>query len=391
MLSCHPRPVSRDHGLCIATNMGLFDFESPPVSLAVPRLGAFRITAGLGRRSPVAKRSRQQILATAAAGADAIKPFSLTESLYDESTFNGRLQGIMSQLDPLKLFISKSTIKEKIKLLEDFAAGKRDPSVTDAELWEAKAIKAARCHPDTGEIIFLPLCFAAYMPMQPMIVMGMLWPGSGMVNQMFWQWYNQSFNAAVVYANKNKSSEMNSMELAVSYTAALLGAVGISVGMKKLSKTRPNSMFLRLGAPFCAVVFGGCSSLICMRFDELQQGVLVRDEHGNEHGMSKVAAQTGIAKCCFARFLWNIPVLAVCPVLMDQYYKTKFHAANPRLRLLVELVASTACICIGIYPAQAVFSQAAEIKASALEEEFHNKVDPTTGQLVETYIYNKGL
>ena len=319
------------------------------------------------------------------------KPFSLSEPLYDQTTFLGRLRTIMTQLDPLRTFTSGATVAKSVKLLDDFKAGRLGPEVTDAELWEASAVKQSRCHPDTGEVIFLPLCFAAYMPMQPIIVMGMLWPGGGAVNQAFWQWYNQSYNAAVVYANKNKSSTMGTTELAVAYCAAVGSALGVSFSMRKLAESRPNNAFLRLGGPFSAVVFGGCASLVCMRQDELAQGVLVRDESGNEHGMSKVAARMGIAKCCAARFLWNIPVLGVSPLVLDAYYKTAFHAANPRVRMPVELLVATVFICIGIYPAQAVFSQTAAIDAAALEPEFKGKVDPTTGEAVRTFFYNKGL
>ena len=111
---------------------------------------------------------------------------------------------------------------------------------------------------------------------------------------------------------------MSATELAVAYCAAVGAALGISLGMRKLGASRPNNAFLRLGAPFCAVVFGGWASLVCMRQDELVQGVMLKDEAGNEHGMSQVAARHGIAKCCAARFLWNIPVLGICPLVMEQ-------------------------------------------------------------------------
>ena len=55
-------------------------------------------------------------------------------------------------------------------------------------------------HPDTNENIFLPLCFAAYTPMQPPIVLGMVWPGGSALNQAFWQFYNQTYNSAVFFA-----------------------------------------------------------------------------------------------------------------------------------------------------------------------------------------------
>ena len=55
-----------------------------------------------------------------------------------------------------------------------------------------------------------------------------------------------------------------------------------------------------------------------MRKDELIRGVSLRDENGNEYGKSIAAAKQGIFKCCFARFLWNIPALGLHPLVMDR-------------------------------------------------------------------------
>ena len=115
---------------------------------------------------------------------------------------------------------------------------------------------------------------------------------------------------------------------------------------------------------------------------------MLRDAQGNEHGMSRDAAREGIAKCCLARLLWNIPVLAVSPVLLERYGRSKFHAANPRLRILVELVTTTVLICVGVYPAQAVFTQEASIPASRVEAEFR---DAAKHGVQTEYFYNKGL
>ena len=187
--------------------MRLFDSTHPPAALATPSVlsvshNSRSLFNALLTNRPVNRLLQPMIharpavsasmtLATAAAATNAtgaLRPFTLSEPLYDQSTFYGRLRTIMMQLDPTRMFTSRETIEKSVKMLDDFAHGHRDPGVTDADLWEAYSVKVSRCHPDTGEIIFLPLCFAAYMPMQPLIVMGMLWPGGGMVNQAFWQW-----------------------------------------------------------------------------------------------------------------------------------------------------------------------------------------------------------
>ena len=128
----------------------------------------------------------------------------------------------------------------------------------------------------------------------------------------------------------------------------------------------------------------GKASLICMRYDELENGVYLKDREGNEYGKSKAAASEGIAKCCAARVFWNIPILCGSPLLLNAYYSTAFHAANPACTIPMQLVVSTAMICLGIYPAQAVFTQEAEISVDKVEPEFQS-----TG--VKTFYYNKGL
>jgi hypothetical protein len=121
-----------------------------------------------------------------------------------------------------------------------------------------------------------------------------------------------------------------------------------------------------------------------MRYDELQNGVYLKDREGNQYGKSKVAAKEGITKCCAARVFWNIPILCGSPLLLNAYYATAFHATNPAITIPMQLMVSTAMVCIGIYPAQAVFSQEASISVNDVEPEFRD-----VG--VSTFYYNKGL
>lgn len=42
------------------------------------------------------------------------------------------------------------------------------------------------------------------MCVKPLIILGIIWPGGSALNQAVFQLGNQSYNAAVNYANKNK-------------------------------------------------------------------------------------------------------------------------------------------------------------------------------------------
>ena len=139
--------------------------------------------------------------------------FSLTEDRYDQSTFDGRLKQIFTQLDPAKLIPGVADLEDAKLRLRRFKESQPpdgsaarvlpDDGCTDAQLWAARELLEARVHPDTGETIPLPLCFAAYAPMQPPIILGLCWPNASMPVSIFWQWFNQSYNVSVNYANRN--------------------------------------------------------------------------------------------------------------------------------------------------------------------------------------------
>jgi len=320
-------------------------------------------------------------------------PFSLEHPRFNQELFSGRLQNLIRQLDPTKLLAGSTQLDAMKRLLDDYKAGARGAEYSDKALWLAKETLGARTHPDTGEKILTPLCFAAYAPMQPPIILGLL--SANPMTQLFWQWANQSYNVAVNYANRNGSSQMTTEQIGISYGAAVLSSCGIAWGMGKAG-ARLDKMggmmgtALRVAAPYTAVVTAGCLSLIIIRKPELDEGVNVTDKEGNVYGKSLVAGRDGITKCCMARALWNIPVLPMNQLMCYIYSQSKIHAKNPRLFMPFQVVSATVCVGLGLYPAQAVFSQNAEISASSLEPEFRNICRPDGTPITEFY-FNKGL
>eukprot|EP00301_Raphidiophrys_heterophryoidea_P016088 c252_g1_i1.p1 GENE.c252_g1_i1~~c252_g1_i1.p1 ORF type:complete len:329 (+),score=79.50 c252_g1_i1:64-1050(+) len=325
-----------------------------------------------------------------------VPKFSLYSSRFDESTFWGRLNQIMVQLDPMKLLLSDKEVDDAVALVQAYKEGKQLPKdVGDLELWRAKEIAQCLTHPDDGQKIFRLFCFAAYTPMQPPIVIGMLWPGAGVANQLFWQWYNQSYNSMVFYANKNKSTPMSDSDVVKAYVGATSVAMGLALGVQKLGAVLGRrggaiGTMVTKSAPFIATVGAGWASLLLMRKDEITHGVLMRDDQGNVYGKSQNAATEGIVKCCAARVFWNIPLLVFTPVIMSAYYKTRIHAARPQLNIPMQVVTATAMTCLGVYPAQAVFSQTASVPAARLEPRFQN-IRNAKGEPINTFFYNKGL
>lgn len=87
----------------------------------------------------------------------------------------------------LSLFLSSKTAKGKLKTFKD--TGQHPPGCSALDLWDARTLIEARCHADTKEQLPTAMCFAAYAPMQPPIILGMLWPGAGLGQTLFMQWY----------------------------------------------------------------------------------------------------------------------------------------------------------------------------------------------------------
>ena len=98
-------------------------------------------------------------------------PFDLRVPRFDQSTFAGRWMSFQQSTDFRTLFIDEDTIKRSLGILETYkknaAAAGPAASVasitkyTNDELWEARRVVEATCHPETNEPIFAPVRFAA--------------------------------------------------------------------------------------------------------------------------------------------------------------------------------------------------------------------------------------
>lgn len=163
----------------------------------------------------------------------------------------------------------------------------------DEEIWRAKQLVDTILHPDTKEKIPWPFRMNAHVPMNTILLIGMLSPG--LYSMMFWQFMNQSFNLCQYYANRNATNFISNESLAKSYVGALVTSVGSVYALNSImermsaksrslsplamhSRIKVLSLFAR-SIPFLSVAVSKPLQIGFMRQDEMRLGVNIRDDN----------------------------------------------------------------------------------------------------------------
>ena len=132
--------------------------------------------------------------------------------------------------------------KEK-EILEKTGEGKVQLSRKEIrELRTAETVLSTAIHPDTGEFIPWPMRMSSFIPMNMPITFGLIIAAPTPLNTIFWQWVNQTYNAAVNYGNRNATSVYTKEDLVKSYTAATVTSIGVALGVRKMLEKRTRSM-----------------------------------------------------------------------------------------------------------------------------------------------------
>ena len=255
------------------------------------------------------------------------------------------------------------------------------------ELWEARRVVEATCHPETQEPIIPLFRFAAFAPANIPICTLLIWPNPSPALAVFGQWVNQSYNVAVNYANRNMSNPMPTSVVATSYSLATLTSCGIAVGMGRLMAKRATKLtpFTRSVGPWAAVVASGCVNVAFVRWKELTDGIEVESEDGERiFGRSQAAGQSAIAKCCAARAIWTTPVIAGTPFLVAPLTRL---FPSTRAKMLSEVVVLAGVLWAVMPAALAVFPQRDSMAVEDLEPE----LQATIPAGVRRVFFNKGL
>lgn len=310
----------------------------------------------------------------------------LDEPRFDQATYVGRAKHFFITTNPLNVFATSSQLDKARELILQYRSGHEPAGVSDNEVWRAKHLYDSAFHPDTGEKMFLLGRMSAQVPMNMLITGCMMTFYKTTPAVVFWQWFNQSFNAIVNYTNRSGDSPISTQRLGVSYVAATLGATGTALGLNRLVTSMPP--LIGRYVPFAAVAAANCINIPCMRSRELTYGIPVFTSDGERVGQSTKAAEKAITQVVISRVVMATPGMLIPPIIMARLEKEAFLKRYPLMAAPIQiglvgffLVFATPMCC-------ALFPQKSSIAVSSLEKELRDKLQE---QQISRVYFNKGL
>lgn len=129
------------------------------------------------------------------------------------------------------------------------------------------------------------LRMCAFVPVNVPILFGMILAPPTLASTVFWQWFNQSFNAGLNYGNRNASSTYTVSDLVKGYCAAVGSSVSTALLLRYLFKPLvskieraggSHSSKIILVNALVASIAGGTASFLntyFMRRSEMNQGI----------------------------------------------------------------------------------------------------------------------
>ncbi|CDW56367.1 sideroflexin 1 [Trichuris trichiura] len=302
---------------------------------------------------------------------------NIEEPRWDQSTYWNRSKHFFITTNPLNLFCTNKQLCESKRIVENYRKGEFNDQLTLDELWRAKQIYDSTFHPDTKEKMFIVGRMSAQVPAN-MVITGMMMTFYNTPAVVFWQWFNQSFNALVNYTNRSGDSPVPVSQLALSYVGATGGALITALGLNSLVKSAP-PLINRL-VPLCAVAAANCINIPLMRFRELQYGVSLFDSNGTKVGQSTVAAQRAIAMVTLSRILMAVPGMS--RIVLDLPYR--FMNAPIQVLMVGFFLTFATPLCCALFP------QKSSIAVSELEPSLQERISRLPHH-PELLYFNKGL
>ncbi|OWF55046.1 sideroflexin-1-like [Mizuhopecten yessoensis] len=313
---------------------------------------------------------------------------NIEEPRYDQNTYIGRVKHFLITTNPLNVLATNTQLDKAKSIVEKYRKGDDIPGLSEDELWRSKQLYDSAFHPDTKEKMMLIGRMSAQVPMNMCITGSMMTFYRTAPAVIFWQWFNQTFNAVVNYTNRSGNDPVPVSQLGLSYVLASGGAVGTAMGIKSLVKTFP-PVVARL-VPFTAVASANCINIPFMRSRELMEGITVMDEEGNKLGESKLAAKSAIGQVLLSRIMMALPGMTIPPFIMNHLEKKSFMKKMPWLNAPIQvslvglfLIFATPLCC-------AMFPQKSSMSVQHLEKDLQDKIKALPNPPQRVY-FNKGL
>lgn len=227
--------------------------------------------------------------------AQKVPPYRSEAPRYDMSTFVGRTLHFYSVNDPRTLLNTEDDLLKAQELLLLEKTGATPVGTSDEDLWRARRVLEASLHPDTKEPIFPLFRFSGFVPINMVLVTATVAPAviSSFPATAFIHFFNQTYNAAINYANRNASNPVPTARLVEGYVGAVITSLSIGMGATALTRRVQArgggglaASVIRSTLPFLAVAGAGASNVLLMRRNELTTGVDVFDDDGRDLGKS---------------------------------------------------------------------------------------------------------
>lgn len=250
---------------------------------------------------------------------------------------------------------------------------------------------------DTGEEIPRVMRMCAFVPMNVPILFGMLLSPPTTFNTVFWQWFNQSFNAGLNYGNRNASSPYTTSDLAQGYSAAVGSSVSMALLLRKLFSgvsSRLTGAKLILINSVISSLAGGTASFLntfFMRRVEMANGIEIFSDEALTQKIdslkSKECARKAIFETAWSRVFLSISCLMSPALIFYAFERAGKTPRSPAVKIPYEVVVFIFALMVGLPASIAMFPQTGRLK----REELEGEVRELLPEGVRTVYYNKGL
>lgn len=228
-------------------------------------------------------------------------------------------------------------------------------------------------HPDTNQPLPWTMRITSFLPANIPINMGFILSAPTLRNVMFWQVFNQTFNAQFNYGNANASSPQTSQDIMKSYFMATGTAVTVALCFRQLlaniSATSTGAKLIMLNAitATAASALAGSANNWIMRSKERETGIDVIDPAtGESCGKSQACATWAVKQTAISRIFMALPISLPAFALIG-IEKAGLMPTNKYAQLAVQIGLICGQLLLAVPLAMAAFPQFSSIKATDLE------------------------